>query len=289
MIEVEDIESVQEDPPICKLLDERPTNRIWGIAVAPLLLRDDGGMSLRQSLRKHRLIMMSLLFFILVVVIALVTSTLANKGGKVTENSAIAMVSNDGKITKWDLETICSEGAKTFSTENVTEDVARRQSEFASMVADDGVVADLSPSSCSPENLAVLYLAANPPKNLNQKLLMTRFTLTTFFISLAGWKWKQGDNWLGNDSECTWYGVTCNDQGILTGITLRHNNLAGALPESLSYVSTLQVLNLAQNSITGTLPSSLAQLSNLLTLEFSINKFSGSVPEGLWALSKMRK
>jgi hypothetical protein len=78
---------------------------------------------------------------------------------------------------------------------------------------------------------------------------MTRFALTTFDVSLAGWKWKQGENWLGNDPECSWDGVTCNDQGLLTGITLRHNNLAGTLPESLSYVSTLHVLNLAQNSI----------------------------------------
>jgi hypothetical protein len=289
MNDMEDIERAHEDPPTCKLLTERPTHRIWGIPMAPLLLRDDGGMPLRQSLRKHRLVMMGLLFFIMVVVIALATSTLANKGGKVAENSATATLSNVTKMTKWDLETICPEGAKSFSTANVTEEVARRQNEFASMVADSGVVADLSPSSCSPENLAVLYLAANPPKNLNQKLLMTRFTLTTFFVSLAGWKWKKGDNWLGSDAECSWYGVTCNNKGLLTGITLRHNNLAGKLPESLSFVSTLQVLNLAQNSITGTLPSSIARLSNLLTLEFSINNFSGSVPEGLWSLSNMRK
>ncbi len=265
---------------------DAPKHRfICGIPMTPLLLRDDAGRPLRQSLRKHRLVMLALVFVILIVVIALVTTVFLKPGGQASSNSVSAPTANEGEITRWDLETICPKGATTFSATSITEDVARRQTEFTAMIADGGVNSELSPVSCSPENLAVLYLAANPPKNLNRHILMNRYALTTFYISLGGWKWKEHDNWLGDGYLCTWFGITCDDSGILTGITLRHNNLNGKLPEVLTYLSSLQVLNLAQNSITGTLPSSIHQLRNLVTLEISINKFSGVVPTNLWKLS----
>lgn len=288
---LEDVEIACEDPPMeskaLTVTDAPKYQYICGIPMAPLLLRDDAGRPLRQSLRKHRLVMLALVFVILIVVIALVTTVFLKPGGQASSNSMPVPTAKEGKINKWDLQRICPKGATTFSAANITEDVIRRQTEFAAMIADGGVNADLSPVSCSPENLAVLYLAANPPKNLNRHLLMDRYALITFYISLGGWKWKEHDNWLGDGYLCTWFGVTCDDSGALTGITLRHNNLNGKLPEMLTYVSSLQVLNLAQNSITGTLPTSIHQLRNLLTLEISINKFSGEVPTNLWKLSNI--
>jgi hypothetical protein len=294
--EREYIEPPLEDPE-SRLLPDKPTHRFfWGLAVAPLLLRDDGRLPLRASMRKHRLLVMGLVVVIVVIVIALVTTGFTNKRGDGISAGAGAEAggsnvdtSLDDNMTIQDLVKICSEGAARFGADKVPEDVARRQSDFAAMVEAAGVTADLAPLSCSAENLAVLYLAANPPKYLNQKILMVRYTLTTFYISLAGWKWSHVDNWLVEEDECTWLGIECSDSGVLTGLSLRHNNLGGTLPEALNYFSSLHVLNVAQNSITGTLPSAITKLTNLIQLDASLNEFSGSVPEGLWKLSHLSK
>ena len=43
---------------------------------------------------------------------------------------------------------------------------------------------------------------------------VTRFALATFYYSTNGENWTDSTNWISSAaSQCTWYGITCNDDG----------------------------------------------------------------------------
>ncbi|XP_042479812.1 receptor-like protein 46 [Macadamia integrifolia] len=65
------------------------------------------------------------------------------------------------------------------------------------------------------------------------------------------------------------------------------NKLVGSLPDSLSRISTLQVLNLRNNSIRGSIPKELSNLSSLRILDLSSNNIVGSIPSELGNLVGM--
>ena len=54
--------------------------------------------------------------------------------------------------------------------------------------------------------------------------LEQRYGLTTFFYATNGETWMDGSGWLGNEQECFWYGVDCDDideSNHLTRLLLR--------------------------------------------------------------------
>jgi len=59
--------------------------------------------------------------------------------------------------------------------------------------------------------------------------------LATIYAGLIGSDWVSQDNWLREESICTWSGVTCDDQGLLQVLSLPANELVGR-------VSTVYVL-----------------------------------------------
>jgi len=62
--------------------------------------------------------------------------------------------------------------------------------------------------------------------------------------------WAKSTNWLSDSvSECSWFGVKCNEAGEITSITLEDNKLYGTTPEELFDLSTLLSIDFRQNPV----------------------------------------
>ena len=65
----------------------------------------------------------------------------------------------------------------------------------------------------------------------------------------------------------------------LVELSLDGNAIAGALPDDVFGLTSLQVLSLHTNSLSGHLPPSLRNLSSLVRLDVSFNNFTGDLPD----------
>ena len=89
-------------------------------------------------------------------------------------------------------------------------------------------------TSCAPSNLALIWLATDDYSSAMTDIatLTNRFVLALLFQTWMGSTWKTNDGWLSSQSECTWYGITCNGTAI-TGIELGDNFLRSGLEDGL--------------------------------------------------------
>ncbi|XP_057419733.1 receptor-like protein 4 [Lotus japonicus] len=90
-----------------------------------------------------------------------------------------------------------------------------------------------------------------------------------------------------------WRGVDCQlnrstGSWIIDGLVLDNQGLKGSLPNDISRLLNLQILNLSGNSIHGAIPSSLGTMTNLQVLDLSYNLFDGSIPESLGQLASLK-
>mmetsp|Transcript_7114 Transcript_7114/g.11814 ORF Transcript_7114/g.11814 Transcript_7114/m.11814 type:complete len:423 (-) Transcript_7114:537-1805(-) len=290
-VDVSQHNSLADEDPESKLLgnDSRPANLFRAV----LSGSDENPASpLRRSIRCERLLVIGLIVTVIMAATALTAVFVGRNDNdsntNTNENLEGTVEPEPPKLSISDLMKLCPVGANTFSSSQLPDEIVQRGGDFAAMLSSE-VSGDLTPYSCSPSNLSVLYLAANHlPETLNQHTLLLRYILTTFYFSLGGTKWRESDNWLSDDGECTWHGITCNENGEITELVLTHNNLLGPLPDDLHFLSSLQVLRLSQNSITGTFPASLTRLPHLAELEFSLNSFTGTVPADIWKQTQLR-
>ncbi|KAI3876691.1 hypothetical protein MKX03_034200 [Papaver bracteatum] len=114
-------------------------------------------------------------------------------------------------------------------------------------------------------------------------------------------------SWVPNTDCCHWDGIKCdsktnrvNDLNIFAGDTTgqisstlgdlpylesivftQFGFINGSIPQSITKLKHLKVLNLGDMSLSGTIPTFLNQLTNLTYLDLSLNKFSGSIPPNL--------
>jgi serine/threonine protein kinase/Leucine-rich repeat (LRR) protein len=86
---------------------------------------------------------------------------------------------------------------------------------------------------------------------------------------------------------CSWYGITCQSDIAIVGIDLSAMGLEGTLPDSLTFLQNLEVLNLGYNSIAGTLPTVLGSLTTLTSINLAANRFSGTLPTELAKLGSL--
>ena len=86
-------------------------------------------------------------------------------------------------------------------------------------------------------------------------------SLESIFYKTEGINWATQSGWLSEPDLCEWYGLSCSD-GIVTGLSLPENNLAGDIPEELGQLTTLASIDLSGNSLTGPIPLSVALLQN---------------------------
>ncbi|WJX92848.1 non-specific serine/threonine protein kinase [Trifolium repens] len=126
----------------------------------------------------------------------------------------------------------------------------------------------------------------------------------------SGW-WNDITNYA--PTHCQWPGITCNNEGSITNISLPleiqlgnkfskfnfssfknlvHLNLhshgiIGNIPFQLATLSKLTFLDLSSNDIEGHIPSNIWSLKNLITLNLSNNKLNGSISSFVGQLTKL--
>lgn len=116
-----------------------------------------------------------------------------------------------------------------------------------------------------------------------------REVLELFYAATNGPSWTNNDNWMTEAPLGDWHGVDTDDQGRVTGLRLRENNLKGGpLLVELGDLSSLTSLNLSYNELSGPLPPEIGNLSNLTWLGLSGNELSGTIPPEIGGLPNLR-
>ncbi len=133
---------------------------------------------------------------------------------------------------------------------------------------------------------------------ISQTRVADSSALVDLYNATTGASWTNKTNWLSAQPINTWFGVTLDATGRLSGLSLPNNKLSGGpIPAALAASNALVTLNLSNNTIGGNLPyfnsASLVtinlsknglfgtlnyyQLANLQTLDLSGNQLSGSI------------
>ncbi|KAF5953585.1 hypothetical protein HYC85_006441 [Camellia sinensis] len=97
-------------------------------------------------------------------------------------------------------------------------------------------------------------------------------------------------NWTQGNDCCGWKGVTCDQNGRVTGLDLNSESINGGVNKnsSLFCLKFLESLNLAYNSFKFTqIPSSFGNLTSLTYLNLSNAGFSGQIPIELSHLTRL--
>lgn len=101
---------------------------------------------------------------------------------------------------------------------------------------EDVVVSTVLLAESSIENMPVsartasVALLADPKPGANS---VQRAVLEAFYWATSGPSWKVSSGWLGNTSECEWYGVQCL-AGTVSLLLLDNNNLVGSIGDVLN-------------------------------------------------------
>ena len=85
-----------------------------------------------------------------------------------------------------------------------------------------------------------------------------------------------------------WYGVSTDNAGRVTGLSLEQNGLAGMIPDELGILTALQTLDMSGNSLTGSVPTATTNLVLLEVLDLSDNPLEGTLPAQMTALDRLR-
>ena len=115
-----------------------------------------------------------------------------------------------------------------------------------------------------------------------------RNALIALHNSTNGESWTYNTNWIGEEgTECSWYGITC-DNNTITSVSLWRNYLTGSIPPELGNLANLTYLDLGDNQLTGSIPSELGNLANLQALYLDNNQLTGSIPPELGNLANLQ-
>ena len=116
-----------------------------------------------------------------------------------------------------------------------------------------------------------------------------RDALTAIYNSTGGSTWTDRTNWLGAPgTECTWFGVRCNDGGsAVIAIQLQNNNLIGTIPPAIGALPSLESIELYSNRLSGPIPSSIGNLRALRDLTLFDNQLRGPLPRELGQLTNV--
>ena len=158
--------------------------------------------------------------------------------------------------------------------------------------------------NATPAELALDWILNEDPLNLTldnedeKARLRQRYGLLTFFYSTNGPSWTINDNWLTEKDECTWYGITCTDAGVVQTVgsegvlspenALSSNSLSGTIPDDMALLSSVNEMNLYSNpGLGGSIPASFGTMRNLQYIRFDNCGFSGRLSESMGDLSNL--
>ena len=117
--------------------------------------------------------------------------------------------------------------------------------------------------------------------------LTDRQILEIFYAATDGPNWANNTNWLSNEPLGEWHGVTTDDEGRVSALSLDSNQLSGSIPAELGDLSKMFFLHLAENQLSGEIPTELGSLANLVWLYLWDNQLSGEIPAELGSLTNL--
>ncbi len=127
-----------------------------------------------------------------------------------------------------------------------------------------------------------------PEEPLSGRVELERETLVELYNATDGANWTDNTNWLSDEPMREWYGVSTDDEGRVSELSLGNNQLSGDIPTELGNLSNLTSLSLWGNQLTGGIPMELGSLSNLTWLALNGNQLGGEMPTELGSLSNLR-
>ncbi|WP_051941697.1 leucine-rich repeat domain-containing protein [Maribacter forsetii] len=140
-------------------------------------------------------------------------------------------------------------------------------------------------SSIKVDNLQVLgpETAVTPDKE----------ALIALYYATDGPNWQR--QWDLSTEISTWHGVTTNEQGRVTELSLKSNNLIGIIPPEIQLLTELVKIELDRTLIYGQLPNQISEISmefwNLTKLEevnFSNTELEGTLPPQIGQLISLK-
>ena len=114
-----------------------------------------------------------------------------------------------------------------------------------------------------------------------------RARLVALYEATDGANWTNNDNWLSNRPIGEWHGVTTDNGGRVTELSLSENELSGEIPAELGNLSNLESLWLGYNQLSGEIPAELGSLAKLGWLWLENNQLSGEIPAELGNLANL--
>eukprot|EP00527_Entomoneis_sp_CCMP2396_P002529 CAMPEP_0198138388 /NCGR_PEP_ID=MMETSP1443-20131203/1804_1 /TAXON_ID=186043 /ORGANISM="Entomoneis sp., Strain CCMP2396" /LENGTH=289 /DNA_ID=CAMNT_0043800147 /DNA_START=26 /DNA_END=895 /DNA_ORIENTATION=- len=156
------------------------------------------------------------------------------------------------------------------------------------------------PNSLLQEEALDWLVNEDPAKlavDTNPTTLLERYIAVLFYFANHGDCWSNSSRWLTSNAVCSWSGLECNDQGVLTTMNLTKMNLCtcvlpsfclvGQIPSELAVLTNLEYLSLPSNNLSGPIPSELGLLTELTYLDLWVDALRGPIPSELGLLTKI--
>ena len=137
------------------------------------------------------------------------------------------------------------------------------------------------------ENSSVPWSHCNPKSGSEQCEFLSNISVND--LDLCYTSKLPANRWLASASECTWAGVSCNESGFVTSISLPGIGLHGDFPFFLNRLPFLEQLNLSFGNLQGMLPTDIGKFLSLKILDMSYNFLAGPLPDELGSLTNLRK
>ncbi|MDW7694689.1 leucine-rich repeat domain-containing protein [Flammeovirgaceae bacterium SG7u.111] len=116
--------------------------------------------------------------------------------------------------------------------------------------------------------------------------------LVDFYHATNGDEWVKNNNWLSTNPIDNWLGISTSSSGRVKGVDFinsgaAYNNLYGVLPNSIQYLSEIEIFNVRSNELYGSLPEGMRNWSKLKHLDIVLNNFEGNLPEWISELTNL--
>jgi Leucine rich repeat len=144
-------------------------------------------------------------------------------------------------------------------------------------------------SSTSPQGQARLWLHSDNVTVHNAGLIRVtqRYALCVLFFATSGPAGWTKTFLVKGAHECDWKGIGCDKYRVVVRLATADQNLVGALPEEIGFLTSLDTLSMHHNSLTGTLPEGLLRLDSLTYMDLKLNQLTGTLPASMWSLNAL--
>jgi Leucine-rich repeat (LRR) protein len=218
---------------------------------------------------------------LLLAIIATVVGIVVSGDDPKDTPSPVNAATMNGVCSIQDIFSECQDGASIFASD--IPDCALEQYDSLLGLLTEIVpsLVDMEETSCAPENLALLTLEANEENSTD------KYILNVFYFSTSGHEWFDSSGWLSTEYQCEWWGIVCNDEGVIESLETESNNLSGSIPTELGVLTDLSRLALSKNTLSGTIPTEFGLLAELSHLFLGINDLNGTIPTELGLLTEL--